>query len=99
MGCPNEDGSKGPLINACYIWLPIHFHANSVTMEYNPAWDLDDPFAPAPLPGVTCEVSKVAAAGKPVALATCQGGLASQVWQFKGTGSQAGVLSMSGLCL
>lgn len=42
--CPNEDGSEGPLINACYIWLPIEFHKNSVTMEWRSAWDLDDPF-------------------------------------------------------
>lgn len=43
--CPNEDGSEGPLINACYIWLPIQFNENTVTMTYNGAWDLDDPFA------------------------------------------------------
>lgn len=43
--CPNEDGSEGPLINACYIWLPINFHESSVTIEWRPAWDLDDPFA------------------------------------------------------
>jgi len=46
--CPNADGSEGPLINACYVWLPINFHENSVTMEYNSAWDLEDPFTPAP---------------------------------------------------
>lgn len=45
--CPNEDGTQGPLINACYIWLPIHFHENTVTMEYRPYWDLEDPFAQA----------------------------------------------------
>lgn len=42
--CPNEDGTEGPLINACYIWLPINFHEKSVTMEWRPEWDLDDPF-------------------------------------------------------
>jgi len=42
--CPNEDGSEGPLINACYIWLPIEFHENSVTIEWRSAWDLDNPF-------------------------------------------------------
>jgi len=45
VNCPNEDGSQGPLINACYTWLPIHFHEdNSVTMEYNAAWNLEKPF-------------------------------------------------------
>lgn len=54
--CPNEDGTEGPLINACYVWLPILFHEDSVTMEYSAAWDLDDPFAPAPSPGVMASV-------------------------------------------
>eukprot|EP00931_Biecheleriopsis_adriatica_P058127 TRINITY_DN34540_c0_g1_i1.p1 TRINITY_DN34540_c0_g1~~TRINITY_DN34540_c0_g1_i1.p1 ORF type:complete len:355 (+),score=48.04 TRINITY_DN34540_c0_g1_i1:83-1147(+) len=42
--CPNGDGSKGPLVNACYIWLPIQFHDKSVTIEWRPAWNLDKPF-------------------------------------------------------
>jgi len=56
--CPNEDGTEGPLINACYIWLPIQFHKNSVTMDYKAEWDLEDPFSlpgdPRHLLGVTC---------------------------------------------
>merc|ERR1719507_2715575 len=51
LHCPNEDGSEGPLVNACYVWLPIRFHeatnGSTVTMEYNPYWNLEDPFASA----------------------------------------------------
>jgi len=42
--CPNDDGTFGPLINACYVWLPIRFDEHNVTMVFNHAWDLDDPF-------------------------------------------------------
>mmetsp|Transcript_93749 Transcript_93749/g.292130 ORF Transcript_93749/g.292130 Transcript_93749/m.292130 type:complete len:363 (-) Transcript_93749:139-1227(-) len=55
--CPNADGSQGPLVNACYIWLPIHFEdgpAGGVTIPWRAAWDLEDPFgeaAPVPAQG------------------------------------------------
>jgi len=42
--CPNQDGTSGPLINACYIWLPIRFHEDSVSIDDKSEWDLDDPF-------------------------------------------------------
>lgn len=49
MHCPNADGTNGPLINACYIWLPIRMDSDSSTgpMEiiYSSKWDLNDPFA------------------------------------------------------
>jgi hypothetical protein len=51
--CPNGDGTKGPLINACYIWLPIAFREDSVAIEWRPHWDLDDPFAPVKLESQT----------------------------------------------
>jgi hypothetical protein len=43
--CPNSDGTEGPLVNACYVWLPIHFHENNVSIEWRSAWKLEDPFA------------------------------------------------------
>jgi len=42
--CPNQDGTSGPLINACYIWLPIRFQEDSVSIDDKSEWDLDDPF-------------------------------------------------------
>jgi len=48
--CPNSDGSEGPLINACYIWLPIEFPSDpsgSVKISPRTSWDLDDPFGEA----------------------------------------------------
>lgn len=43
--CPNADGTSGPLINACYVWLPLRFCEHNVSMEFRGSWDLDDPFA------------------------------------------------------
>mmetsp|Transcript_23751 Transcript_23751/g.43574 ORF Transcript_23751/g.43574 Transcript_23751/m.43574 type:complete len:392 (+) Transcript_23751:31-1206(+) len=43
--CPNSDGTQGPLINACYTWLPINFHSDSISIDWRSSWDLDDPFA------------------------------------------------------
>lgn len=43
--CPNGDGTQGPLINACYVWLPIEFAGDSVRIDWRPQWDLDDPFS------------------------------------------------------
>jgi len=97
--CPNEDGTEGPLINACYIWLPINFHEKSVTMEYNGAWDLEDPFAPAPPPGVSCEAAEAPGDTLHVALAPCQQGVASQAWQFNGSASRAGSISTGNFCM
>lgn len=48
--CPNDDGSEGPLVNACYIWLPIQFTEGGVRINWCAEWDLDDPFAPCPSP-------------------------------------------------
>jgi hypothetical protein len=36
------------LIDACYVWLPIEFHANSITIKRSSKWDLDNPFPPTP---------------------------------------------------
>ena len=51
--CSNADGSEGPLVNACYIWLPIKMHANGagpvglpVQILRYASWSLDDPFSP-----------------------------------------------------
>jgi len=96
--CPNEDGTEGPLINACYMWLPIHFHDSSITMEYNGAWDLDNPFAPAPPSGVTCIPSQAVTQGLPVQLAPCDSS-ASQSWKYSGTTEHSDSLSMADLCL
>merc|ERR1711957_994278 len=46
--CPNEDGTEGPLINACYIWLPIEFKEDSVSISWSKEWDLENPFAASP---------------------------------------------------
>eukprot|EP00401_Gymnodinium_catenatum_P077789 CAMPEP_0117480926 /NCGR_PEP_ID=MMETSP0784-20121206/12639_1 /TAXON_ID=39447 /ORGANISM="" /LENGTH=341 /DNA_ID=CAMNT_0005275373 /DNA_START=42 /DNA_END=1065 /DNA_ORIENTATION=+ len=45
--CPNADGSEGPLINACYIWLPIRFPdgpEGNITIPWQAEWDLENPF-------------------------------------------------------
>ena len=54
--CPNADGSEGPLINACYIWLPIKMYGQGAGPKGMPVqigdyrnWSLDDPFNPAGL--------------------------------------------------
>ena len=45
---------KGGLIDACYTWLPMQFHSDSVTIEMGTgrhgAWDPDDPFPGGPTP-------------------------------------------------
>lgn len=49
--CPNANHSRGPLVNACYIWLPIHFPespSGAVTITWQDRWDLDDPYASLP---------------------------------------------------
>ena len=55
--CPNADGSSGPLVNACYVWLPIRLQENGtaagpkglpVEIDDSWRWSLDDPFAPPP---------------------------------------------------
>ena len=54
--CPNADGSEGPLVNACYVWLPIEMHTNGAGPTGLPLqinnyanWSLDNPFSPAGL--------------------------------------------------
>jgi hypothetical protein len=54
--CPNADGSEGPLVNACYVWLPIQIYAEGAGSRGLPIeiddrfrWDLEDPFNPAGL--------------------------------------------------
>jgi len=49
LHCPNADGSQGPLMNACYVWLPIRLDRKGDSLpvqinNYN-QWDLDNPFA------------------------------------------------------
>lgn len=38
--CPPDGG----LVNACYVWLPMRFSSNDVTMQFAASWDLDNPF-------------------------------------------------------
>jgi len=40
-------GPKG-LIDASYVWLPIRFGANEVTLSKSYTWDTEEPFAPPP---------------------------------------------------
>ncbi len=56
MHCPNSDGTTGPLVNACYIWLPIRIYAQGASPQGLPIqiddrsqWSLDDPFNPSSL--------------------------------------------------
>ena len=50
--CPNSDGSEGPLVNACYVWLPIRMYTHTpqsglpVQINNYANWSLDDPFSP-----------------------------------------------------
>jgi len=92
--CPNDDGSEGPLVNACYIWLPIQFTRDGVRINWCAEWDLDDPFAPCmspvPAPGPVatpgCEADYSANIGDTVALADCNYELQSgHRWTFGGT--------------
>ena len=50
--CPNLDGTEGPLVNACYIWLPIRMydegagpHGLPLQIDYRRNWSLNDPFS------------------------------------------------------
>lgn len=38
-------GGPAGLVDAAYVWLPLHFGADGVTLKKQTAWDLDDPFA------------------------------------------------------
>merc|ERR1712167_202017 len=50
--CPNDDGTEGPLENACYIWLPIMMDGDNASLplqiDNRPQWDLENPFAQLP---------------------------------------------------
>ena len=39
-----EHGGPNGLVDASYVWLPLKFGANDVTLSRSEAWDLDDPF-------------------------------------------------------
>lgn len=64
-------GGPAGLIDASYVWLPIHFGADAVTLERRTEWALNDPFAPA-----LCQ----AQAGVPLSLQECSAST-SQTWR------------------
>mmetsp|Transcript_21878 Transcript_21878/g.62513 ORF Transcript_21878/g.62513 Transcript_21878/m.62513 type:complete len:143 (-) Transcript_21878:66-494(-) len=55
--CPHESSGSTPwsrwfpeqnLSAACYVWLPMRFDAGALSLDWRPAWDVDDPFATPP---------------------------------------------------
>jgi hypothetical protein len=112
--CPNADGSQGPLVNACYTWLPIRFLSHSVELEYKWSWDLDNPWGatppgpapPGPAPSAPTPAPKpCAAAPKPsvgalIGVAACSGGGAALSWNVTvGAVGPINVKGAQGLCL
>jgi hypothetical protein len=81
-------GPKG-LIDASYVWLPIRFHANNITIPKLWKWDFDNPDLPTPpappapppplVPGAC--VAGPPAQGGAVALRPCAAH-AGQTWEF-----------------
>ena len=63
-----------------YIWLPMTFNPNTITIQWRSAWDPAHPFAPAPpMPPPHCEPL---AAGAPVFFTSCISGFVQQAWSF-----------------
>ena len=44
---PQVHGGPKGLIDAAYVWLPLHFGTHDVTLERREEWDLDKPFGQA----------------------------------------------------
>eukprot|EP00928_Gymnodinium_smaydae_P058717 TRINITY_DN41912_c0_g1_i1.p1 TRINITY_DN41912_c0_g1~~TRINITY_DN41912_c0_g1_i1.p1 ORF type:complete len:448 (+),score=20.84 TRINITY_DN41912_c0_g1_i1:33-1376(+) len=40
----NPERSKGDLVDACYVWLPIQFLDDSVRIRWQSDWSLEEPF-------------------------------------------------------
>ena len=84
------------LIDASYVWLPLNFGANDITMSKTYSWDTEDPFAPPPPtppppPPTPCHVE---GAGQRLRLSSCARTTpAAMKWSLSG-----GKLGIGGYC-